>query len=149
MDLSVPSGPLYEGTSQTLTCTVTLPNTVDTDVNVTVQWTHNDTVTDVMTDVYSMMLPSFTSTLTLSPLSMTDAGQYSCVATSDSSSHYISTSSQGNSSGVILNVTGMSLSFHGVHVVEKCSFSSACSQCQYHILWELNCWSELFCTVFS
>ena len=106
LDLSVPSGPLYEGTSQTLTCTVTLPDTVDTDVNVTVQWTHNGTVTDVMTDGFSMRSP-FISTLTLSPLSMTEAGQYSCVATADSSSHYITTSNQGNSSEVILIVTGI------------------------------------------
>ena len=106
VDLSVPSGPLYEGTSQTLTCTVTLLDTVDTDVNVTIQWTHNGTMTDVMTDGFNMRSP-FISTLTLSPLSMTDAGQYSCVATADSSSHYITTNNQGNSSEVILMVTGM------------------------------------------
>ena len=105
LDLSVPSGPLYEGTSQTLTCTVTLPDTVDTDVNVTIQWTHNGTVTDVM--IVSSMRSPFVSTLTLSPLSMTDAGRYSCVATADSSSHYITTSSQGHSSEVIVMVTGM------------------------------------------
>ena len=105
MDLSVPSGPLYEGTSQTLSCTVTLPDTVDTDVNVTVQWTHNGTMTDVMISDVSSMRSPFISTLTLSPLSMTDAGQYSCVATADSSSQYISTS-QESSTGVILNVTG-------------------------------------------
>ena len=109
LDLSVPSGPLYEGTSQTLNCTVTLPDTVDTNVTVTVQWTHNGTaMSDTMTyDVSSMMLPSFISTLTLSPLSMTDAGQYSCVATADSSSQYISTSSQGTSSDMTLSVTSM------------------------------------------
>ena len=105
LDLSVPSGPLYEGTSQTLNCTVTLPDTVDTDVNVTIQWTHNGTVIDVMI-VFNLRSP-FISTLTLSPLSMTDAGQYSCVATADSSSHYITISSQGHSSEVTRIVTGM------------------------------------------
>ena len=110
LDLSVPSDPLYEGTSQTLNCTVTLPDTVDTDVNVTVQWTHNDTMTDVMiSDVYSMRSP-FISTLTLSPLSMTDAGQYSCVATADSSSQYISTSPE-NTTEETLDVTGMLKSY--------------------------------------
>ena len=69
---------------------------------VTVQWTHNGT----MSDVFSMRSP-FISTLTLSPLSMTDAGQYSCVATADSSSQYISTSSQGHSSDMTLSVTSM------------------------------------------
>ena len=128
MDLSVPSGPLYEGTSQTLNCTVTLPDTVDTDVNVTVQWTHNGTMTDVMISDVSSMRSPFISTLTLSPLSMSDAGQYSCVATADSSSQYIAASSQGNSSDVILNVTGKPFSFHGVQMWRiSCSFSSACS----------------------
>ena len=29
---------LYEGTLQTMTCNVTLPDTVDTNVNVTIDW---------------------------------------------------------------------------------------------------------------
>ena len=110
LNLSVPSVPLYEGTSQTLDCTVTLPDTVDTDVNVTIQWTHNGTMTDVMISDVSSMRSPFISTLTLTPLSMTDAGQYSCVATADSSSQYITTSSQGNSSDITLSVTSMSIS---------------------------------------
>ena len=126
LDLSVvPSGLLYEGTSQTLTCTVSLPDTVDTDVNVTVQWklaTASDRV--MISDVSNMRSP-FISTLTLSPLSMTDAGQYSCVATAGSSSHYITTSSQGHSSEVILNVTGISI-FHGVQMHRGSSFFQLC-----------------------
>ena len=43
VSLSVPSGPLYEGTSQTLTCTVTLPEPVDTDVTVGVVWRFTNT----------------------------------------------------------------------------------------------------------
>ena len=107
LDLSVPSDLLYESTSQTLTCTVSLPDTVDIDVNVTVQWTLATASDPVVISNVSSMRPPFISTLTLSPLSMTDAGQYSCVATADSSSHYITTSSQGHSSEVILNVTGI------------------------------------------
>ena len=106
LDLSVPSGPLYEGTSRTLTCSVTLPDTVDTDVTVDVQWTpvaSSDRVT--ISPVTSMRSP-FISTLTLSPLSMSDAGQYSCEATADSSSQYITTSSQGQSLMEMLTVTG-------------------------------------------
>ena len=110
LDLSVPSGPLYEGTSQTLTCTISLPDTVNTNVTVTVQWTHNDTMTDVMISDVSNLRSTFISTLTLSPLSMTDAGQYSCVATADSSSQYISTSLK-NTTEETLNVTGMSVSY--------------------------------------
>ena len=74
--LSVPSGPLYEGTSQTLNCTVTLPDTVDTDVTVAVQWTPDTTSDRVMISAVSSMRSPFISTLTLSPLSMTDATQY-------------------------------------------------------------------------
>ncbi|CAI7996618.1 hypothetical protein GBAR_LOCUS1907, partial [Geodia barretti] len=37
--VSVSSGALNEGTSLTLTCTATLPPWVDTDVNVTINWT--------------------------------------------------------------------------------------------------------------
>ena len=33
------SGLLYEGSAVTMTCAATLPPSVDTDVNVTVQWT--------------------------------------------------------------------------------------------------------------
>ena len=135
LNLSVPSGLLYEGTSQILTCTVSLPDTVDTDVNVTVQWTlatASDSV--MMSDVSSMRSP-FISTLILGPLSMTDAGQYSCVATADSSSHYITTSNQGHSSRVILDVTGI-LIFHGVQMHRGSSFLQLCLFLM-HLIWLL------------
>ena len=108
--LGVPSGPLYEGTSQTLTCSVTLPGTVDTDVTVTVDWTLDSTpITSsdrvVVSPVSSVRSP-FMSTLRLSPLIMTDAGQYSCQATATSSSPYITDSSQGHSTVETLTVTG-------------------------------------------
>ena len=107
LDLSVPSGTLYEGTSQTMTCSVTLPDTVDTDVTVDVQWTPPASNDRVMISTVSSMRSPFISTLTLSPLSMSDAGQYSCEATSDSSSQYITASSQGQSQVEPLTVTGM------------------------------------------
>ena len=107
LDLSVPSGPLYEGTSQTLACSVTLPDTVDTDVTVDVQWTPAASSDRVMISAVSSMRPPFISTLTLSPLSMSDAGQYSCGASADSSSQYITASSQGHSQVEPLTVTGM------------------------------------------
>ena len=113
LDLSVPSGPLYEGTSQTFTCTVTLPDTVDTDVTVDVRWTLVASSDHVMISPVTSMRSPFISTLTLSPLSMSDAGQYSCEATADSSSQYITASSQGQSLIEVLTVTGkLSLNFH-------------------------------------
>ena len=108
LDLSVPSGPLYEGTSRTLTCTVTLPDTVDTDVTVDVHWTSAASTDRVMISNVTSMRSPFISTLTLSPLNMSDAGQYSCEATADSSSQYIAASSQGQSQLGTVAVTSMS-----------------------------------------
>ena len=109
--LSVPSGPLYEGTSLTLTCNITLPDTVDSeDVTVDVQWTPVDSSDRVMISTVSSMRSPFISTLTLSPLKMSDSGQYSCRATATSPSQYITDSSQGHSSLVPLTVTGMYVS---------------------------------------
>ena len=109
--LGVLSGPLYEGTSQTLTCSVTLPGTVDTDVTVTVDWTLDSTpITSsdrVMVSPVSSVKFPFMSTLRLSPLIMTDAGQYSCQATATSSSPYITDSDQGLSTDETLTVTGI------------------------------------------
>ena len=76
---------LNEGSALTLTCTATLPPSVDTDVNVTIQWTPNNS----MRDRVSVSFPSssgspFVSTLTISPLAMTDAGLYYCEASARS-----------------------------------------------------------------
>ena len=106
--LIVPSGPLYEGTSLTLTCNITLPDTVDSeDVTVDVQWTPVGSSDRVLIHALSSMRSPFISTLTLSPLNMSDSGQYSCKATATSSSHITTDSSQGHSSLVSLTVTGM------------------------------------------
>ena len=105
VSVSVPSGPLYEGTAQTLTCTATLPLSVDTDTNVTVLWTHNIPHDRVTISPPISLRSSFTSSLTISPLVMTDAGRYSCVASANSSSHYISGS--GRASETTLTVSGM------------------------------------------
>ena len=105
VSVSVPSGPLYEGTSQTLTCTATLSPSVDTDTNVTVLWTHNIPHDRVTISPPTSPKPPYTSTLTVSPLTMADAGRYSCVASANSSSHYIS--GRGRASEATLTVSGM------------------------------------------
>ncbi|CAI8012405.1 hypothetical protein GBAR_LOCUS7955 [Geodia barretti] len=98
------SGLLYEGSAVTLTCTATLPPSVDTDVNVTVQWT-----LAISSDRVSISPPSssrspFTSTLTISPLAIADTGQYYCEVTVHSSSQYIVASDPGISSLLTLMV---------------------------------------------
>ena len=111
MSLSVPSGSLYEGTSQTLTCTVTLLEAVDTDVTVGVVWrlTNTPVVPSNRVEIspVSSTRSPFTSTLTLSPLSMYDAGQLSCEAAADSSSQFITASSLGESQDRMVTVEGM------------------------------------------
>ena len=111
VSLSVPSGPLYEGTSQTMTCTATLPEPVDTDVTVGVVWRFTDTQivnsTRIQISPVSSTRSPFTSTLTLSPLSMSDAGQFSCEATADSTSQYITASSLGERQDKTVTVEGM------------------------------------------
>ena len=105
---------LYEGTLQTMTCNVTLPDTVDTNVNVTIDWilgtniiiTTSDRI--IISPVSSMMSP-FISTLTFNPLIISDAGQYYCQSTADSTSPYITTSTTlGNSLVETITVTGIS-----------------------------------------
>ena len=111
VSLSVPSGPLYEGTSQTLTCTVTLPEPVDTDVTVGVVWRFNSTPVApsarIQIPPVSSTRSPFTSTLTLSPLNMSDDGQFSCEATADSASPHITASSLGESQDRTVAVEGM------------------------------------------
>ena len=107
--LIVPGDPLYEGTSRTLTCNVTLPDTVDTDVTVDVQWTSVASSDRVMISPVTSMRSPFISTLTLSPLIMSDAGQYSCEATANSTSQYITASNQNQSQVEMLVVASMSL----------------------------------------
>ena len=110
MSLSVPSVPLYEGISQILTCTVTLPEAVDTDVTVGVVWKFTDTPivpsARVQISSVSSTRSPFTSTLTLSPLSMSDAGEFSCEATADSASQYTTASSLRQSQNRMITVEG-------------------------------------------
>ena len=89
------SGLLYEGSAVTLTCAATLPPSVDTDVNVTVHWTPAIFSDRVSMSTLSSSRSLFTSTLTISPVAITDAGQYYCEVTVHSSSQYITASGPG------------------------------------------------------
>ena len=110
--LNISSGLLYEGTLQTMNCTVTLPDTVDTDVTMTVDWVLNTTIITTTSDQViispaSGVMSPFISTLTFNPLIINDVGQYSCHATADSSSQYITESSPDSSSVETITVTGI------------------------------------------
>ena len=111
MSVDVPSGPLYEGTRQTLNCSVTLTDSVDTEVTVEVEWqfgatTLTSTERVEISDVSGVKSP-YSFTLTFSPLIMFDAGQYSCEVTADSVSSYITASMEGINENDIHIVSGM------------------------------------------
>ena len=99
VSVDVPSGPLYEGTRQTLNCSVTLTDSVDTEVNMEVEWQINGSqLTSIeranISIVFGVRSP-FSSMLTFTPLIISDAGWYSCVATADSAFPYITSSMEG------------------------------------------------------
>ena len=105
--LSIPSGPLYEGTAQTLNCTITLPSSVDTDITVTIDWLSEGIVTTF--PVAQLQYHPFYSTLHFSPLTTSNTGQYSCRAKPRSLSHYITASLHGLSENRTLQIIGIVL----------------------------------------
>ena len=146
VDIIVPSDPVYEGTSQTLTCNVTLPPSVDTDVNITVNWGPEPLSSDRVTiHQPSALIPPFISTLIISPVGMNESGQYSCEATASSSSEYIAPSSSGNSLQQNLTVTGKSLTiycmYHLLTTVLSSFHSPASSKCPNILIKpDIHCW---------
>ena len=98
------------GTPHQFMCSIYVPTAVDTSVSANVTWfgprigSSRDNATTVMAVDGSNM---FTSTLQLSPLSNSDAGQYTCsvVLTSVGESTFIAPSAASNDSKS-LNVSG-------------------------------------------
>ncbi len=79
---SVPDRTLYNGEDVTLTCDITLDPAVDTGVAVTVSWTGpGGSITAGVSDIRGS--GPYQSTLTLSSLTTSDSGDYTCTATVD------------------------------------------------------------------
>ena len=95
MSVDVPSGPLYEGTRQTLNCSATPNDSVDTDVTVEMDWYLEDSLLTSTERVEISAVSGIFSTLTFTPLIMSDAGRYFCGATANSTSPYITASMEG------------------------------------------------------
>ena len=80
-----PSGPLYSGTTLTISCIVTLDSSVDNDETVSTHWSGLDHI--VPPERYSVTPAmrgsdgGYTGTLTISPLAEGDDGTLSCTGT--------------------------------------------------------------------
>ena len=107
VSLTSPSGPFYEGTSQTLTCTATLHLPVNSDIVVSIHWTPATNSDRVTISSLSSQRSPFISTLTLSPLVLSDTGLYSCEATVHSPSQNTTDNITQHSQELHLTVTGI------------------------------------------
>ena len=109
--MKIPNGSIYEGTRQTLTCIVVLPDYVDTDVNVVVEWLFESSplLSSDRINISQVTIQSFLffSTLTFSPIGISDTGHYSCQSIFTSLSPHIITSLKGDSDPSLVSMEGM------------------------------------------
>ena len=111
-------GPLYAGTSLTITCTITLDSSVNNNELVSTDWTGLDHLPldrVSTTPVIRVINGSYTSTLTISPLADQDDGTFTCTGTITDG-----TESATNSSGVTIDVLLSKLDVHA-HSYLLCS----------------------------
>ena len=88
-------GPLYAGTSLTITCTITLDSSVNNNELVSTDWTGLDHLPldrVSTTPVIRVINGSYTSTLTISPLADQDDGTFTCTGTVSGGTHIQSAS---------------------------------------------------------
>ena len=89
------NGPLYAGTSLTITCTVTLDSSVNNNELVSTDWTGLDHVPldrVSTTPVIRAINGSYTSSLTISPLADQGDGTLTCTGTVSGGTHIQSAS---------------------------------------------------------
>ena len=70
-----PTGPLYAGTSLTLTCTITLDPTVNNNEYINIEWSGHQSISEDRYTVSDIMRGSgsnYTATLIISPLAVQD-----------------------------------------------------------------------------
>ncbi|CAI8023704.1 Down syndrome cell adhesion molecule-like protein 1 homolog [Geodia barretti] len=124
------NGPLYAGTSLTVTCTVTLDSSVNNNELVSTDWTGLDHVPIdriSTTPVIRVIDSSYTSTLTISPLADQDDGTLNCTGTATGATHIQSASNAvidvivPPAPYVTISTTGLSIA--GQSYTFKCSAS--------------------------
>ena len=151
INIIVPSGPLYAGAlSLTLTCTIYLNPATDSDIRLgdsDITWLRGDV--PLLTggrDTISALegsRPTFTSRLTLTPLSTEDT-TFTCqaVARPPLGLSFITVSGIGQQT---VNVPVESESFLPQQVLSLLNFfsyfSSSCPECVYCVLWFSHCWT--------
>ncbi len=92
---------LYAGEDVTLTCDITLDPAVDSEVAVTASWTGPDgPITAGVSDISGSGL-AYQSTLTLSSLTTSDSGDYTCTASVDPATPLVVGSGGGTGSHTI------------------------------------------------
>ena len=95
-----PSGILFVNQCVTLTCTATLPESVDTSVTVVVTWTGPR---GVLFNITMATQETYTNTVTVNAVQTTDSGSYTCsaIARPDVSSTFVAASTNTTS---VLNI---------------------------------------------
>ena len=103
MVAQAPDRTLYTEDDLTLTCTIELDEAVDTEVDVTVEWTGPNGVTELSTsgritvsDVTGSR-PTYQSTVDILSLEMSDSGAYTCNATASPNGTPFVTASEATS----------------------------------------------------
>ena len=97
----------FAGTTTSVTCRISLSESVDNTVSLRAIWLNGNISMSNDTDRVSVSPlsganPSFTSTLTISPLSdVDDNAQLTCQASADSSIDFITTSGNGENSTLL------------------------------------------------
>ena len=95
------TGPLYAGTGISLTCTVTLDMSVNSNEVVTIEWSRIEEVDEnPLSNTMKLSDTKYSSNLIISPLTTGHTGATTCTATVEGRSK------NSNSSGTMLNIEG-------------------------------------------
>ena len=102
-----PTGPLYAGTSLTLTCTVTLHPNVNNNETINIEWSGLQSISEdryTMSNLMRESDSSYTATLNISPLAVQDDDvMFTCTGT------VIGGTSANASDDITINVIGYSV----------------------------------------
>ena len=81
VQVSLRSGPLYVGTSLSLSCAVTIDSSVNNNESVTIEWIGSQGSQVSINDTLRVYENTYEGNLTISTLSMDDSGAFTCTGT--------------------------------------------------------------------